>query len=598
MKLDLNKLISKIVITCPKCRRIPFLTIIPINTLILVRSTCPCFTRTIPLYEYMRDLRVMSKKKTHQCQNVLSHQKKSNSICLQCHLYLCKDCIDHHQTNFPSHQITEGNWDIKKDIFDDPSHIGNCNFCYNCFTSFCNYCDHGHNGHFFSTFHDFRRPLLSMKIKENFKISVEYKNILSYSYLTIANKINKKNEELTLSFRKCIYRNEKILTLIEMIILTCLNVEKEGFCYQACANVFMNTNFTVTEENYKKLPTLKTVNDYIDFFNNFNVITQKFILKEYDNNKIEKIKYFPSEGRKNQGYLLFEDKTTLLFGHGTGTLYVYDIQTDSIVSVIPSIHQHLITSLHLLNKDTLLSSSFDSTIKMWKMQREGKKLSLELLRELNFKGSSEGIQSVLPISEDKIAIITIERNFMIYSIEDKNNCLLYKKDFPQQINLVLHLTKDKRSLVLIDKKCMYLYDTETLQEESHNFEGDLEVLSDYSLFEGKNNKLYLNAIYKEIYSVIVFNLKSRAIETIFKPFLIHARENISKAFSFNFLDEIGNDIYIKTIYNQIVSFNTVTYELTAIIPRRFSCFRKMKIEKIKQNLYLSINKNHLKLWEM
>lgn len=173
-----------------------------------------------------------------------------------------------------------------------------------------------------------------------------------------------------------------------------------------------------------------------------------------------------------------------------------------------------------------------------------------------------------------------------------------QEGFPQQINLVLHLTKDKRSLVVIDKKCMYFYDTETLQEESHNFEGDLEVLSDYSLFEGKNNKLYLNGIYKEIYSVIVINLKSRAIETIFKPFLIHARENISKAFSFNFLDEIGNDIYIKSIYNQILSFNTVTYELTAIVPRRFSCFRKMKIEKIKQNLYLSINKNHVKLWEM
>ena len=52
MKLDLNKLISKIVITCPICKRIPFLTIIPINILILVRSTCPCFTKTIPLYEY------------------------------------------------------------------------------------------------------------------------------------------------------------------------------------------------------------------------------------------------------------------------------------------------------------------------------------------------------------------------------------------------------------------------------------------------------------------------------------------------------------------------------------------------------------------
>ena len=46
-----------------------------------------------------------------------------------------------------------------------------------------------------------------------------------------------------------------------MIIFSYLNVEKEGFCYQARANVFMNTNFTITEDNYKILPTLKTVND-------------------------------------------------------------------------------------------------------------------------------------------------------------------------------------------------------------------------------------------------------------------------------------------------------------------------------------------------
>ena len=187
---------------------------------------------------------------------------------------------------------------------------------------------------------------------------------------------------------------------------------------------------------------------------------------------------------------------------------------------------------------------------------------------------------------------------MIYSIEEQNNYLLYRKDFPKEINLVLHLTKDKRSLVLIDKKCMYFYDTETLQEESHYFEGDLEVFSDYSLYEGKNNKLYLNAIYKEIYSVIVINLKSRSIETIVKPFLIHAKEDIAKSFSFHFLDEIANDIYIRTIFNQILSFNTITYELTAIIPRRFSRFHEREIVKIKQNLFLSIDRNHFKLWEM
>ena len=598
MKISFNQQSIKIVIACPKCRRVPFLTIIPIDDLIFVRSTCPCETRTIPLYQYMKNLRAMTKKLTHQCEGVLSHQKQTNLFCSQCQLYLCIDCIKHHKIHFPSHHITQGNWDIQKNIFDDPIHLGNCNFCYNCMASFCNYCDYGHNGHFFSTFHDFRRSLMSMRIREFFKLSERYKNIISYFYLKICNKINKKDKELTLSFQNFLYRNRMILKLISMIIFSYLNVEKEGFCYQARANVFMNTNFTITEDNYKILPTLKTVNDYISFFTNFNVITQKFILKDYDINKIEKIKYFPSEQGKNQDSLLFEDKTTLLFSHGKGTLYVYDIQTDSIVSVIPSIHQNLITSLHVFNKDTLLSASLDSTIKLWKMQREGKKLSLELLREINFKDSSEGIQSILPISKDKIAIVTIERNFMIYSIEEQNNYLLYRKDFPKEINLVLHLTKDKRSLVLIDKKCMYFYDTETLQEESHYFEGDLEVFSDYSLYEGKNNKLYLNAIYKEIYSVIVINLKSRSIETIVKPFLIHAKEDISKSFSFHFLDEIANDIYIRTIFNQILSFNTITYELTAIIPRRFSRFHEREIVKIKQNLFLSIDRNHFKLWEM
>ena len=96
----------------------------------------------------------------------------------------------------------------------------------------------------------------------------------------------------------------------------------------------------------------------------------KLFLIDVENNKI--IMEILNEFEFNCFIYKFLDNT-ILIGDSKGSLSLWEINNENELEIInhkEKLHDKEITGIILMNKDTLISSSYDNKIKIWEMQKK------------------------------------------------------------------------------------------------------------------------------------------------------------------------------------------------------------------------------------
>lgn len=258
-----NLLKIKVSLKCAKCNMIPFIIIIPSSPL-KISIKCKCLNKKLLLTKYLNDIKTknsISKTYTHYCQSILSHCYNSSSgFCLFCQEYLCKQCISTHKKYFNNrHRI------IKKELYSfcqcfhswDSPHL----FCIDCFKVYCPRCNISHKSH--SSLQPITLDIKEIK-RTIIRVQNIYKDLLYYTFL----EANSKNETLIKSYKSCLKKNSQILHLLKILLFNYIRNDYP-YSFVMKENIYRNINFNLNPSNYKKLPNLKTINDYITFFNHF-----------------------------------------------------------------------------------------------------------------------------------------------------------------------------------------------------------------------------------------------------------------------------------------------------------------------------------------
>ena len=115
-------------------------------------------------------------------------------------------------------------------------------FCYECFSLVCLECDRKHISHYrIKAFSGYVTDPL--KIIDNFNyINDCYDEYLKAIYRNAVIKFKDSSLVIYKSYQKCYNRN---IDIIEMILILLKNYEiisRQGFCYQAWVNLFVNAN--------------------------------------------------------------------------------------------------------------------------------------------------------------------------------------------------------------------------------------------------------------------------------------------------------------------------------------------------------------------
>ena len=573
----------KYITICPQCRRIPLISILTTNP-IKVAVICKCSIKIILLSQYLQELnQYLSSQPLYYCQ--LHSTKEYVSYCKICNQYLCYDCWGSHDLAHFLFPI-----DINSNLRKDIEHPHSDAFCHNCFEDFCIKCDKGHEEHIITHLSEITKKRCTSTLTKIMRINSSFINILENTKKQVLSKFPNDINQIEKSYKECRQRNADIMSFIFRLGKAyTIMYDKKKQCFQTSINVINNTDFTINPFNYNVLPIIKNPSDAIRFFDTFYIIKERQYYKCLSFMKFKRITI--SNITKYRGMLPLNDNNKIIITDIKGDLLLYDIEKEQIVNMLNKAHSNIIESVIPLSNSRIATCSWDKTVKVWKVDD-----NISLLN--SFICHEEKVLSLVELSDNRIASISEKGKMIIHSLDDKSILFSDEVVSPEYISsYALYLTKDKHTLIVLNcKEEIMFYDAYSYVKSKKSIQG-IKLVGKYSFYESKEGLLYIGgtSTKKGTVSIFSINLDSLSIESITTlPIIFH--NNNPPLF---LLYETEESLLIRTHYSKLIEFDKKTKSITHAFPERTNWKFTYNEYSIKHNSFIALaNSNTIIIWDL
>lgn len=256
-------------ITCPKCRNIPSLSIS--STFDKINLTCfNCqYKEQFTVKEYLSNLNNTKDEEKHFCQFIISHQdKEASNFCVHCQQWLCTECMNLHSQI----KLTKSHILVKRKIIIE----SRCEkhkersyefYCQQDHKHLCTLCYEEHRNHNAILLNKFTDNKNLITIKDNF--------IKAKSQLKEFNeKVKEKIELFKLKIKEIEeayeIRKENSNNLIKLIQVILDNSMLDVDNYTLFQNIKTFTNFNFDRDNFER--QIQSLNEMISYLKHNSII--------------------------------------------------------------------------------------------------------------------------------------------------------------------------------------------------------------------------------------------------------------------------------------------------------------------------------------
>lgn len=595
IRIDTNLCHKKrTMIYCRKCFTIPLLSII-IEIETKIKVTCLCGIRIILLADYINELQI--NQEPIFCEELLSHNKnKAEEYCINCHRYLCVFCLERHKAEKVNHIYFPNR--ILTHIITTEKEMNHWNylwFCYECFSLVCLECDRKHISHYrIKAFSGYVNDPL--KIIDNFNyINDCYDEYLKAIYRNAVIKFKDSSLVIYKSYQKCYNRN---IDIIEMILILLKNYEiisRQGFCYQAWVNLFVNANILTEHSSV----ITSYVDNIIHYFDNFNIIRENHILGEFThrirNNKNERLKFISITMKKVTSITLYNH--ILILGTKNGSLIIYNILSKKRINQIKNVHNDSIEGLINVRNINLVSYSSDNTVKLWLFNEKGDDLSIEFI--IMFRYNSD----LLSVSYDnKSTLICTVKNgtIILLSLPDFHAECYSQNNVLSSQKFITNLSRDNKTLYAFSDN-YYLHFFEFGKNNNLIVKKAIKrvrISSHFSYYETREGKLFVGGNLKNKPMIYVINIQTHCIESFIDLYYCFSVNQPKENNYYQFFKEDDNNLYIQSNCTSIIRLNKKSLKVTKWYPiKNFYNQIIYTCTNTNNTLYVTLCTDELILWE-
>lgn len=432
---------------CPYCNKnIPNLILQESEGVIDIGVKCSCLpyseTKTNRLKEFI-NLISQPQSSINQCGN--HSYSKGEKYCMNCSLWLCKECIEEHSKLFQFHLISDHQLSVKciihKKIFSS--------YCEQCFVNVCVDCQVNHLAHNMTQMKDVDIILFNMKylstIEElmnknkritdgliqriNNKNDNKY-NLMKQNILSAYNSNRIINEDLKylfqcLSTTEFVFKNYPLYQILRLQQKIKINNSK--FCEEKEGTI--EQNYTKLIQHFKKnfiLTSSKTTNECSATFTGHKDCVRSLI--QLNDSRLasgsddQQIRLWDTITNECQGLLIGHTDTTrclvqlndgqLASGSYDNTIKIWDLNSNKCKTTLNG-HSSLVISLIQLFDGRLASSSSDETIKLWDLKTKKCQMTL--------RGHSDAVVSLIQIKGSRLVSGSADKTIKIWDI-NVNEC--------------------------------------------------------------------------------------------------------------------------------------------------------------------------------
>ena len=591
----------KIGIKCLQCSKTPFLTIIP-RYPIQIKQQCKCSTKIYLLSEYLEylpKLNQVTSTITTYCQSILSHSNNPvKGFCIKCKEYYCEKCFSMHwQHSYLKKHVVFFKENFRDHTCYDKKHH-NSYFCVTCHCLYCPRCEKEHYSH--SIF--FLLDILYIKIND-IKKTVKHVNKLFRVLLhQTFKKANSKDKELVKSYTKCLKTNSQIIDFIK-ILLSNYDCRIDNFLYAVKLNIFRHRNFNLNPSSFKTVLKLKSLNDYISFFNNFLIINKIDSYNEIDSKALTKkeVRKLPIK-INNYHYtitcILPIKETLLLYGDNKGNILLNNLNDNEIEFVYYCAHSGGINYLHQSPfSNHFLSCSFDNSVIIWQFCFEFNKYWFTFYGKYTRHNSL--VLEALFIQRDIVASISSDS----YKVWNINSLELQDGFSTSEISpkkLYFHLLCDYNSNSLFTFSQYEMMKTEISSLKMCVLMKRLMFISNSAIFLTKDSKIFMFAYINRAPILLLYNIITQMIETFIKADnLFISRIMPNNYINFVFLEEKDGVLVIWTKSEELLYLDRKTMTFTKTIFFHEKDDTMITTKKLDDNSFISVDKNNdISIWTL
>ena len=488
------------IITCEDCFSIPKITILAKDE---IKIECPLCkkekTKPISYFEiFTKKLKESKFKDLPKCTFKEAHESKSLKYCFKCTKYLCKDCIEIHNSIFKDHQfLLEQNLNNKFKC-DKEGHEDFIlyRYCTKCNVYLCSLCKCNHENKYIYDFEDKQNhhkevESIADKIKKCEVIIVKEEK----KFNKFVEELNNQIKSLKALFTDYKERNIKLISFYKLLINNYYQFNTIRN-YNLNNNVIINNYFDITNSddfvykencydeecfssqynrlcNFYKMKNHIKTNQYFDYNITKKFCDKKTIKKCIFLNQDEIIFFFKND------HILYHIKT--FKNNENKNLYIDKIDDNS----------EYIKDIYKLANNSFISFDNNKNLKLWEIKED--KFTSTIMTNNNYYAYA--IQDKVDLNN--FFFINNETGYYILQYYIYNSKKLYPlfclnkhfsfEDLYETINEVIRKTEIKEG----DKKILLDLFKEKKNEISKMIENDLSLLK---IIDEKYKKIYENLL--------------------------------------------------------------------------------------------------------
>ena len=454
---------------CSKCFQYPLYTLNSQKPDEVIQH-CPTCKEKISrtLESVLDEIELTGKEEPeHQCQVPEHQNEKAECFCINCNIWICRQCQFIHEGN--KHEIDKNKNHILEKCLTHNKEYNQ--YCSTCCLNLCADCVQNHQGHSIIQEKDFK--IDSAKRAELSKQSAFYKKMIGQSIVLhkqIIKVIDNYKKDIESYFNKVNKINTNIVNLFKYFFTHAQTYKKNYNTYHNLTNfcTFSPKQFTYTSPEQIKFPTF-TTKDLLDYkeylFNN------AFVCKKADTElqSLQRLDKFsvPNFVYSISNYKDKDNKNYLILGNNQGTIGILDISLQTKKNIpqqkVQLEHKHRGPILCLLYHDNhIYSGSTDQYIKKWKLSNG------ECTYVTKFSGHKGDVNKII-LNPDKRSIISCSSDkkviFWNNTLTTKTDQYIEHKGEPLTFNSavisIVHISKSKQLLVATADNILHLYDIST-----------------------------------------------------------------------------------------------------------------------------------------
>ena len=352
---------------CPKCKRIPKITILR-NVKYWVRIECSLcnYDKTIPLSNYITFVSQADEPiiKT-KCEQ--HNDKQFEFYCGDCKREFCSDCIENHKNH----------WNTKL------SNILPSNFI--------------------------------QRLKDNITNAENHINLYNKQLKNqLVSQLQVEIRKIEYAFRKNHSINSEMIQLMKMLIQNYTEYPK----YYANMNLHYNNNFIFRELKYKENSSYnEKINDLITYYKGDYVLNCGPSIKRCDLSTLDLIKKFQDDSNEVGGLILLKDNRLAYFYKNDNKIHAMNITMMKSQILLEERQNNKFTCFTQLSNGQIITANTNRLIKVWEL-RNSVAINLYVMSK-----HTDVINKIIELSGNRFASCSNDKKIKIYRINDRDSTL-------------------------------------------------------------------------------------------------------------------------------------------------------------------------------